>query len=112
MPVYEYRCSLCEAEYEVIEEIKKKPHKKCKKCGKYKAERLISLTSGFVRREPTTVAQLAERNTKKMGKYKRESLEHQKDPDGLLKAAKERKAERRKINKMTDAQKRDYIERG
>jgi putative FmdB family regulatory protein len=45
MPVYEYQCSACEFEFEREQRISEEPIKKCPKCGKAKAKRLISRTS-------------------------------------------------------------------
>jgi putative FmdB family regulatory protein len=45
MPVYEYQCSACKFEFEREQRISEDPIKKCPKCGKQKAKRLISRTS-------------------------------------------------------------------
>lgn len=45
MPVYEYQCSTCSHEFEREQRISEDPVKKCPKCGKLKARRLISRTS-------------------------------------------------------------------
>ena len=45
MPTYEYQCSACEHEFERDQRISEAPVKKCPKCGKQKAKRLISRTS-------------------------------------------------------------------
>ncbi|HEU4430404.1 MAG TPA: zinc ribbon domain-containing protein [Myxococcota bacterium] len=45
MPVYEYQCSACQFEFEREQRISEAPIKKCPKCGKQKAKRLISRTS-------------------------------------------------------------------
>lgn len=42
MPTYEYGCEACGARYELEQRITEDPVKKCKKCGKMKAQRLIS----------------------------------------------------------------------
>jgi len=42
MPTYEYGCEACGAKYELEQRITEDPIKKCKKCGKLKAKRLIS----------------------------------------------------------------------
>ncbi len=42
MPTYEYGCEACNAKYELEQRITEDPIKKCKKCGKLKAKRLIS----------------------------------------------------------------------
>jgi putative FmdB family regulatory protein len=45
MPVYEYQCAACGHEFEREQRISEDPIKKCPKCGKQKAKRLISRTS-------------------------------------------------------------------
>lgn len=44
---YEYRCLNCGYEFEKEQKISDKPAKKCPKCGKLKAQRLISGGLGF-----------------------------------------------------------------
>lgn len=46
MPLYEYRCSACEHQFEVIQSFSDKPLRKCTECGG-KVEKLVSRT-GFV----------------------------------------------------------------
>jgi putative FmdB family regulatory protein len=41
MPTYEYACAACKNEWEVEQRISAEPIKKCPKCGKNKARRLI-----------------------------------------------------------------------
>ena len=45
MPVYEYQCTACQHEFEREQRISEDPIKKCPKCSKQKAKRLISRTS-------------------------------------------------------------------
>ncbi|MBM4382797.1 MAG: zinc ribbon domain-containing protein [Deltaproteobacteria bacterium] len=45
MPVYEYQCTACQHEFEREQRISEAAIKKCPKCGKAKAKRLISRTS-------------------------------------------------------------------
>ena len=45
MPVYEYQCTACQHEFEREQRISEAAVKKCPKCGKAKAKRLISRTS-------------------------------------------------------------------
>ncbi len=42
MPIYEYECLKCGHRFEVIQKISDPPIKKCEKCKKGKAEKLIS----------------------------------------------------------------------
>ena len=48
MPTYEYRCNACENKWEEFQSIKVEPTKKCPKCKKAKAERIISAGGGII----------------------------------------------------------------
>jgi putative FmdB family regulatory protein len=48
MPTYEYKCSACGFEFEKFESIKSKPSKKCPRCGKNRAKRLIGTGAGLI----------------------------------------------------------------
>jgi putative FmdB family regulatory protein len=45
---YEYACEACGYEWEAEQSISEKPLKKCVKCGKSKAKRLVSGGTGFL----------------------------------------------------------------
>jgi putative FmdB family regulatory protein len=46
MPIYEYRCSACGHEKEVLQRISDKPLAKCPECGKRSFKKLVS-AAGF-----------------------------------------------------------------
>lgn len=46
MPLYEYLCSACQHEFELIQKFGDSPVRKCPSCGKSKAKKKISL-AGF-----------------------------------------------------------------
>jgi len=48
MPTYEYRCHACDNKWEEFQSIKIEPTKKCPKCKKLKAERIISAGGGII----------------------------------------------------------------
>ena len=48
MPTYEYRCNACDHKWEEFQSIKVEPTKKCPKCKKAKAERIISAGGGII----------------------------------------------------------------
>ena len=110
MPLYDYVCSNCEHEIEnVYQSIKDKPLVKCEQCGHMALERIIYGGHVFVRREATTIGQLSDRNTKKMGKYELESK--QKKHMAKKKLSQQQKLNK-KINSMTASQKRKWIQEG
>ena len=45
MPIYEYRCSACEEEFELFQKITDKPGGTCPRCGSTQVKRLVSSTS-------------------------------------------------------------------
>ena len=45
MPIYEYQCTKCGHQEEVIQKISDKPLKKCPECGKSAMEKLVSAPS-------------------------------------------------------------------
>ena len=45
MPIYEYHCGACDHEFEVMQKITDPPIRKCEKCGRLKAKKMISQTS-------------------------------------------------------------------
>lgn len=69
MITYEYLCE-CGNNFEIEQSIKDKPINICDKCKSSDIHRVIHAPSTvFVDQGPKTLSQLAERNTKKMGKY-------------------------------------------
>ena len=106
MPLYDYVCSNCQHEIEnVHQSIKDKPLIKCEQCNYRTLERIIY----FVRREATTIGQLSDRNTKKMGKYE---LESRQQDDNMKKERSGKQELHKKINSMDETQKRKWIMEG
>lgn len=48
MPTYEYRCTACQHTWDEFQSITSKPSRKCPKCRKAKAKRLISAGGGLL----------------------------------------------------------------
>ncbi len=48
MPTYDYHCDACGTDFQLEQRITEKPRKKCIKCGKLKARRMISGSGNFV----------------------------------------------------------------
>lgn len=110
--IYEYRCNNCQHEFEAVQTIKEKPLKKCPSCKKNKLERLISVTTGFVRRDATTIGQVADRNAKKLGKNEVQERDLKKKSDTKVALDQAKVELNRTINKMSEDQKRKYIDNG
>ena len=119
MPEYEYRCLDCEHEFSEHQDMKKyKPRKKCPSCNKHKLQRVLGTFTAFVRDEPTTLGQLAERNNQKFGRYeldkKRKEQNKGKNVDKKHEPwyHKNGKASQDEVVKMTPEQKKRYIQEG
>ena len=48
MPTYEYRCNACDNKWDEFQSITATPTRKCPKCKKVKAERIISAGGGII----------------------------------------------------------------
>jgi putative FmdB family regulatory protein len=48
MPTYDYRCRKCGHEFELFQAITAKPAKRCPKCGRNTAERMIGIGAGVI----------------------------------------------------------------
>lgn len=73
MNTYEYRCEDC-GDFEVHERFKKKPSATCPDCGKVTTDRLMSAPS-VINMGPKTLGTLAEKNTRNMGTYELQAKE-------------------------------------
>ena len=108
--LYDYVCKACDFVWEdVSQSIKDKPKSKCPECGKHKLERVIYGGAGAFVKNVNTVGQLADKNRKDMGHYKRSEV------DAKAKESKpvsQQESLRREINKMTPKQKQKYIMEG
>ena len=110
MPLYDYVCSNCQHQLEDVQQsIKDKPLIKCEQCNHRTLERVIYGGHVFVRREATTIGQLSDRNTKKMGKYE---LESKRQEDNMKRERSDKQKLHKKINSMDDTQKRKWVMEG
>jgi len=113
MPTYDYGCNRCGFLWQdVVQSMNDSPKKKCPKCSKNTLERVIyGGAHTFVRGEATTLGQLAEQNSKKLGKYgveEKEAKKNEQVKEGLTQYKKELK----QIGKMSESQKQRYIDNG
>jgi DNA-directed RNA polymerase subunit RPC12/RpoP len=116
MPEYNFSCGDCKNDFSCFWSIKSYDDSlaklTCEKCGSKKVFRDYQEDNMVVSyHEVKTIGQLAEKNTKKMGRYELEEKMRQDNMD-LHKKNKEVSAKRRKINKMTPEQKHKYIMEG
>ena len=113
MPKYDYKCENCKHKLiDVYQSFDSESLTKCEKCGQESLNKIIYCPYISVKGEIKTVGQLAESNSKKMGKtlVEEKTLKDKEDKKEALKDAK--KEMRSKINKMTSDQARRYIEDG
>ena len=108
--LYDYICSNCKCELcDVSQSIKDPPKKKCPECGKNTLDRVIYGGAYAFVKNTNTVGQLADKNTKDMGHYKRSEMEAtSKEKNQHQEVSNTRK----EINKMTPKQKQRYIMEG
>lgn len=116
MPEYNFICNKCNSytvEYWHISDYDDNFKKvKCQHCKSKKVNRVYDLDNVHTTvKEIKTIGQLAEHNTKKLGKY---GLEEKllKDNKIVDKDKQEKKERIRKINKMTPQQKEKWIVEG
>ena len=105
MPVYEYKCSGCEHQFEIVEALKAPVKRKCPECNNNLLERLLFPVMGRVK-SIKSIGQLAEKNTKRAGGSLDNPDEHKK------KEVKSKTKELNAINRMTKQQQIKYIEEG
>lgn len=113
MPRYDYECDECGFKInDVYQSMTDKPLAHCKNCKKNKLRRVIFSPHVFVRGEPTTMGQLAERNSQKIGKSKVDEMTLKDKENKKESLAEAKKEMRSKINSMNQNQKERYIENG
>ena len=117
MPTYEYQCKKCDHNFEIVKALGDPHKKKCPDCGKYSLYQVISPPTVFVKGEATTLGQLSERNTAKMGKYElgdKRDWQEKGNQLGITKnwIEKSGDATKSEISKMTKKQKANYIAKG
>lgn len=112
MPLYDFECEPC-AYYTEVRQGPDDPDKQvCPLCEQETLKKVfINAPSISVIGEPSTVRHLADRNTKKMGRYEIEDKNKQNNAIQNTEASKA-KALRRKINSMTQEQKVKWIKEG
>ena len=113
-----HQCKKCDHNFEIVKAFGDPDKKKCPDCGKHSLYQVISPPTIFVKGEATTLGQLAERNTSKMGTYELGD-KRGKHQEGNLKSKKEKgwieksgDATKSDINKMSKKQKANYIRDG
>lgn len=72
MPIYCYLCKNCPSKFEVYQDFHDKPKKVCPKCHKHSLYRNCSSVYAAIRKDPSTIEHIADRNTQKMGHYEYE----------------------------------------
>ena len=115
MPTYEYQCKECDCNFEIVKRFNESHEKKCPDCGKASLYQVISPPTIFVKGEATTLGQLSERNTAKMGRYELGDKRGRQEEGNLKKknwVEKSGEATKSEINKMTKKQKANYIKDG
>jgi putative FmdB family regulatory protein len=107
MPFYDYECEKC-GEFEEFAKIADRNTIMCPECS-VQATLLISATS--VKGDPTTIGALADKNTKKMGRYE---IEARRMKEGVTQKEENKKEYQkvRQLAKLNPKQKERYIMEG
>jgi len=48
MPTYDYECNACEHRFELFQSISEKPRRKCPRCGRNRAQRMIGAGGAII----------------------------------------------------------------
>jgi len=113
MPTYDFECFVCGATDEVIQPMDAPSELDCPMCNEKNAFRKVFLTAptAFVKGEPTTIGQLADKNTNALGKYERQSKELM-DEVRKKHINNDKASLHKEINSMTAKQKDHWIKTG
>ena len=118
MPTYDYSCRSCEKIFETKHGFNDPPDP-CPNCGGTELTQVFNEPPlAFIKGEPTTLGQLADRNTAKMGKYELDKNRHKQEQGNVNKNKpkewweKNGNATKKEIRKMSDKQKSNYILKG
>ena len=113
MPTYDYSCEECNYVLnDIVQSFKDEPLKICPACGKDGLSRILYGGIGVFVKDVKTIGQLADKNYKDMGSYKRSELDHKKRMESSHTESpfsKFGKASAKQINKMSESQKQKYI---
>lgn len=113
MPTYDYKCDNCGNELnDIFQSFKEEALVKCPSCSQDSLVRVIYGGLGTFVKDVKTIGQLADKNWKSMGNYKRSEVENktkEKAKESESPLASLGSASRKQINKMTPEQKKKYI---
>lgn len=113
MPLYDYRCNSCDhLMSDVYQRITEDSLVTCPSCSKDALERIIYGGIYASVKDVKTIGQLADKNWKDIGHYKRTEISSQQREKSQTVFPEAGKASRKEINKMTTEQKTNYIMTG
>jgi len=111
--LYDYGCESCNYYMvDVYQSIKDDPLTECPRCGSSSLHRVIYGGLGHFVKDVKTIGQLADKNWKSLGSYKKSELEQQskeKKQESSSLFSSTDSASSKEINKMTKEQKTKYI---
>ncbi len=114
MPNYDFECEPCCYHTEIFMTFNEYENiKECPVCGQKTLKRVIlGVPNLLVRGNPTTIGQLADENTRKMGHYEKQEKENKDRGNGLTSEQKTKRQQHQKIVSMTPEQQVKWIREG
>tara|TARA_R100000008_G_scaffold60547_1_gene38050 strand:- start:1784 stop:2125 length:342 start_codon:yes stop_codon:yes gene_type:complete len=112
MPLYDFECAPCAYYTEIRQGIDDPSTHECPHCNQETLVKVfINSPSFFVRGEPNTIGQWADKNTRNMGTYEKQDNDRKYHTNNNPEHRKKRDMHR-KINSMTQKQKLKWIKEG
>jgi len=112
MPLYDFECAPCAYYTEIRQSVDDPSTHKCPHCGTDTLVKVfINSPAFFVRGEPNTIGQWADKNTRNMGTYEKQDRDQESDTSNN-KEHRQKRELNRKINAMSKTQKLKWIKEG
>ncbi|SVA81301.1 uncharacterized protein METZ01_LOCUS134155 [marine metagenome] len=115
MPLYDFECEPCAYYTEIRQPMSEPSFLECPICGQETLKKVfINAPQAFVRGEPTSIGQLAERNWDNMGYYEKtdRTIKDQIKKGGMTDEQKEKRNQHQKIMSMTPDQQMKWVREG
>ena len=113
MPIYEYKCENCSHRFEIRQSFKDEPLTICQECSHESLVRVIGVPRAIVYGGGQTVGQVADYNTRKLGRYELEAKRREQlIREGVNPDVKPEKGPDLSLAKMSPEKQKHYIMTG